>query len=144
LTRPRLVLLAALAAVVVGVVVERLIVTDREAITATIEDDAAAVSRDDWDAVARTIADDYSEGGRDKAALIEWARRLWRSSGAARVSIDVGDIRVEGDHAAARIVVRPGSRLSGFEFPGRLDFVRTHDGWRIDGVAADDPSLLHR
>jgi len=142
LSRSRQILLIAVAVAGLAWLVERLIVTDREAITSIIEDDAAAVTRDDWDAVARTIDDAYEERGRDKAALLAWARGLWRLTPAKPLVIDVGDIRVDGDRAAARVIVRPGSRLSGLAFPGRVEFVRRSDGWKVDGIASDDPSLV--
>ena len=144
MTRSKLLLLAVVGAVALAFLIERLIVTDGEAITSLVADDVSAILRDDWDAVTRSIDDDYSERGRDRAQLVAWARDLWGRVQTRALSIDVQEIRVAGDHAAARIVVRPGGRLSGLEFAGRLEFVRRRDGWRIDGVAADDASLLER
>ena len=130
-----------LAALAVALVVERLVVTDREAIFELIGDAAAAVSRDDWDAVGRSIDEAYSARGRDKEALLAWARERWRKSSMRVLILEIVEVQVDGDRASARVVAWPGTRFSGFAYPGRVDLVRRDDGWRIDAVAADDPTL---
>jgi len=133
--------LLSLAALGLALVVERFVVTDREAIFELIGDAAAAVSRDDWEAVGRSIDDAYSVRGRDKEALLAWARERWRKSSMRVLVLEIGEVKVDGDRATARVVAWPGTRFSGFAYPGRIDLVRRDDGWRIDGVTADDPAL---
>ena len=124
--------------------VERLVVTDAEAVERTLEDAAAAVTRGDWAAFTAAVVDDFADRGQDKASFVAWAQDLWRRSQAKSVEVDVGDVRVEGDRAAARVVVRPGVPWAGVRVPGRVDLVRAGDGWRIESVAADDTSWLRR
>ena len=61
---------------------------------------------DDWDAFAALVAEDYAERSMDRAALVAWARALWRRAGAATLAVDLGELRIEGDRAAARVTVR--------------------------------------
>jgi hypothetical protein len=56
-SRRSLMLLALLCAGLLAWGIERLIVTDREAIEAVVERGAAAVERGDWDAVAAMFDD---------------------------------------------------------------------------------------
>ena len=133
--------LLVLAALGLAFVVERFVVTDREAIFELLGDAAAAVSRDDWEAVGRSIDEAYSARGRDKEALLAWARERWRKSSMRVLILEIVEVTVEGDRATARVVAWPGTRFSGFAYPGRVDLVRRDGDWRIDAVAADDPAL---
>lgn len=143
ISRPRLLAVAVLAAAA-AFAVERLVVTDAEAVERTLQDAAAAVTRGDWDAFAASVADDFADRGQDKGGFVAWAKDLWARSHAKSVEVDVGDVRVEGDRAAARVVVRPGAPWAGVRVPGRVDLVRAGDGWRVESVAADDTTWLRR
>lgn len=143
ISRSRLLAVAVLAAAA-AFAVERLVVTDAEAVERTLEDAADAVTRGDWTAFAAAVADDFADRGQDKAAFVAWAQDLCRRSQAKSVGVDVEDVRVEGDRAAARVVVRPGVPWAGLRVPGRVDLVRVGDDWRIEAVAPDDASWMRR
>lgn len=123
---------------------ERLVVTDREAVESALARAASAVSHDDWAGLSAAIADDYDERGRDRAALVSWIRGLKERHRPRGVELDVLDPTVEGDHAAARVVVRPGPPYVGVRVEGRVDLLRTADGWRISGITAGEASILGR
>jgi hypothetical protein len=141
-TRLALAVLAFLALAAWGL--ERLVVTDREAIVALLEGAETSVVREDWDAVAGAIAEDYAERGLDRDGAVAWVRDLWRRSAMKSLTLDVDDLRVEGDRAAARVTVRPGLPFGGTRFGGRVDLERRPGGWRITGMAPDDTGFLPR
>jgi hypothetical protein len=58
------------------------------------------------------------------------------------LSVDVDEVRVEGDRAAARVTVAPGMGFGGARFGGRVDLERREAGWRITGMAPDDAAFL--
>ena len=124
--------------------IERLVVTDAEAVEALLAADEAAIRSGDWDTVRTSIAPEYEERGRDREAIVRWARDLWKASRATTLSIRTDDVRVEGDRAAARVTVSPGSPWTGQRFGGRVDLERTPEGWRIVGIAPDDARFLGR
>jgi hypothetical protein len=141
-TRTRLVLALAAIAALAAWGIERLVVTDREAIEALIEGARTAVVRGDWPALESTLADDYAERGLDRAGAIAWIQRLWRRSQLSALTVDVEDVRVEGDRAAARVTVSPTMGFGGTRFGGRVDLERREAGWRITGMAPDDAAFL--
>jgi len=141
-TRTRLVLALAAIAALAAWGIERLVVTDREAIEALIEGARAAVVRGDGPALESMLADDYAERGLDRAGAIAWIQRLWRRSQLSALTVDVEDVRVEGDRAAARVTVSPTMGFGGTRFGGRVDLERRAAGWRITGIAPDDAAFL--
>jgi len=116
------------------VLVDRLIVTDRERVERVVEDVRDAVVRDDWDAVAAAVDEDVSLGARDKRALVDSWRSLWKGSGLQTLDASVDDVAVDGDRAAARVRVGPGGMLARAWGSGRVHFVRRENGWKISGV----------
>jgi hypothetical protein len=142
LTRPRLLLVALVAAAGLAWLVARLVVTDAEAVTAVLETAADDANRGDWDAVTAAFDDDFREAGRDRTAYVAWVRGVWRSASLRAIALDVLDVRVEGDQAAARVEVRLSP--SSFKVPGRVDLERRGDTWRIVRAAPDNPSYLGR
>jgi len=140
----RRLLLAIVAAVAfLGWGIERLIVTDREAIETLVEGAAKAVSKGDWGGFAAAIDDAYAERGQDKKDFVAWVRTTYDRYHPGDVGVEVADTTVEGDHAATRIVVKP-SFPAGYRFGGRVELVRSPDGWRIAGVASDELKILGR
>ena len=140
----RLALAAVALLALAGFGVERLVVTDREAIEASLEGAARSVSKGDWGAFAATIDEAYAERGQDKQAFVAWVRTTYDRYHPAGVGIEVADTTVDGDHAATRIVVKPGAPYNGMRIGGRVEFVRSPDGWRISGVASDELKFLGR
>ena len=134
MSRRSLVLLALVGAGLVAWGIERLIVTDREAIEAAVDRGARAVERGDWEGVASIFDDVEIEGARDKAQVVRMLRGYWETSGATSVSAEVLDLKVSGDRASARIRARPGGR--GFAYgEGVVSWVRREDGWKATGIA---------
>ena len=141
---PRRILVVILVLWAVGFGVERLVVTDREAIESLLERAAASVSHDDWDGFATALADDYAERGRDKKAFVAFVRGLKERHKPQGVGIDIGDPKVEGDRATTQVVVKPGAPYIGTRIGGRVELLRTKDGWRISGVVEDETNFLGR
>jgi hypothetical protein len=138
-SRTAVVFLSLLAALGLGLLLERWIVTDREAIERLLRDAAESARRGDWDAVRAALADDFE--GEDPARVVERARALAsRAPGAWSLSVE--EVLVEGDEAAARVRVhlagfRPGG--GGLAAEGRLGLARTGSGWRVRSISTDDP-----
>ena len=124
----------ALAALGAYVLVSWLVVTDRERVERVLDDVRAAAVRGDWDAVASHVDDDVAFGARSTESLVDGWRATWRSLALQRVDLDVGDVEVVDDRAAARVRVRPGAPLEGRWADARVHLVRRDDAWRITGV----------
>ena len=134
MTRRTVVLLVIVGAAVLAWAVERLIVTDREAIEAVVERGARAIERGDWDAVAAIFDDEALEGGRDRRELLRFVKSSWQASGATSLSAEVLDLTVSGDRASSRIRARPGGRGLAYG-EGVVSWVRRESGWRVTGIS---------
>jgi hypothetical protein len=143
-TRSRLVLAVLAVAALAAWGIERLVVTDREAIEALLDGARASVLREDWDGIRDVIADDYAERGLDRDGAVSWIRDLWRRSQMKSLTLTIDEVRVEGDRAAARVTVSPGLPFAGARFGGRVELERRTGGWRITGMAPDDTGFLPR
>ena len=130
--RARLVLLALLCAGLLAWGIERLIVTDREAVTALLEGAARSLERGDDAGLRSAFADDFrSESpAKDRGAFVAWLLERWRETQASGVSVEVRECEVEGDVARvrARAVAAP---YAAYPVEARLECVRTADGWRV-------------
>jgi hypothetical protein len=133
-TRRSIVLLAFVGAAVLAWAIERLIVTDREAIEAAVDRGARAVERGDWDAVASIFDDEIAESGRDKKELVRFVKSSWEASGATSLSAEVLDLLVSGDRASSRVRARPGGRGLAYG-EGVVSWVRREDGWKATGIS---------
>ncbi|MFO0931361.1 MAG: hypothetical protein U1E39_01480 [Planctomycetota bacterium] len=142
MTRPRLLLAVVALAGGLAWLVERLVVTDAEAVEAALERAAADASRGAWDAVADAFDDTYLSGGRDKAAFLAWARAQWNRAALRAITVDVLDVRVEGDRAAARVEARLQPYAQ--RVPGSVDLERRDGAWRIVRVAPDETVFFGR
>lgn len=142
MTRFRWILLIAVGVLALAWAVERLIVTDGEAIEALLEGQASVIVRGEWDALEKTIVEDYDERGKNRAGLVSWVRDTWQRSGARSLDVHVEETRVEGDRARARVTVSPGMPFGGMRVSGSVELRRTEDGWRIASVAPDDSRWL--
>jgi SnoaL-like protein len=111
--------------------VERLVVTDREAIEHLLERTAAAVERDDWDGVAGAFADDFRSQPtkQDKRGFLARAKSAWTTFGRPALRVRVREATIDGDAAACSVRVT----AAGFTAPidARIELVRGDDGWRI-------------
>ena len=141
---PRRVLLGILLLFAVGLGIERLVISDREAIESLLERAATSVSRDDWDALANALDEEYAEHGRDKQAFVAFVRGLKERHRPQGVGLEIGDTTVDGDRAETRVVVKPGAPYIGLRIGGRVVLVRSPDGWRIRGVTEEETNFLGR
>lgn len=123
-----------LALLGLGVLVERLIVTDREAVEAVLEEAVSAFEAGDLERLGGLIDETYLAAGRDRARVVAYAetvRRLYRPS---QTSVHVQEVTVEGDDAKARL------RVWTLVTPGRIPvdlevrLRRRPQGWRIAGA----------
>ena len=142
MTRPRLLLAVVVALAGLAWLVARLVVTDAEAARAVLTTAADDANRGDWDAVTAAFDEDFREAGRDRTAYVAWVKGVWRTASVRAIALDVLDVRVEGDQAAARVEVRLSP--SAFKVTGRVDLERRGDTWRIVRAQPDHPSYFGR
>lgn len=139
-TRSNLVLAAVVVAAGLAWLVERLVVTDREAVTDVVTRTADAVTRGAWDDVAGHLDETFAVGRLDKAAFVAWARAQWNAAPVRSLSTSVDDVRVEGDRAAARVVATVSA--FGVRVPARVDLERRGSAWRIVGIEPEQTGTL--
>lgn len=137
MTRPRLALLLLLAVGGLGWLVEHLIVTDAEAIEATVERLAAHASHGRWDEFEALLADGFDSPWGDRTKFPKAVADLMKRFGVQTATVTCGQVTVRGDRGAAAVTVRGNGAAGGFPVPGRVDLVRTDEGWRVVGVTSD-------
>lgn len=140
MTRSHLAFVALVVAAGLGWLVERLVVTDREAVTDVVTRTADAVTRGAWDDVSGHLDETFTVGRLDKAAFVTWARAQWNASPVRSLSTSVDDVRVEGDRAAARVVAKVSA--FGLRVPARVDLERRGSAWRIVGIEPEQTGAL--
>ena len=127
-------MLAVIAAAGLAFLVERLVVTDREAIASLPEEARGAVSRGDATDARDALDDSFADGDRDADAFVAWVMGLRRQHAPRGIDLEVLEIAISGDVAAARVRVTSdvavpyGYRMA---VEGRVQLVRRAEGWRI-------------
>lgn len=126
-------------AVVAGLVllVERLIVTDAEAVEALIERAAEAVRQGDFEALADTLEADFTVDGRTGEEALTWIRRLYRNFRPLGIEVEIGEIEVVDDRAMAPTVVSMTVMARPFRFAASVHCQRTDGDWRIVSAILD-------
>jgi len=115
--------------------VERLIVTDAEAVEALVERAAEAVREGDFEALAATLAPGFTLEGRSREEAVDWIRTLRRRYQPRGIEVEVEDVAVDGEaatataRAAANVMARP------VRFRLTLDCGHVEGEWRIRGAA---------
>lgn len=139
MNRPKALLLLALA-VGLGVLVERLIVTDTEAIEALLDEALEAGRARQLAPIRPHLADDFAYHGRGPDEALADAQRLFDSYKPTLVDLRRGPIVVVAPRAEAEVDVRIVA-MAGL-YAGRIGLVlRKDDGtWRIV-EASDLPPL---
>ncbi len=118
--------------------IERLIVTDAEALQAVANDAAAALRDRDWDHLEGLLTVDFTHDGRDRAATVAYARTLVMRYRPVGVRIGLTEIQVQDDDAEARAIIeatvlgRPAGRAV------HVRFRRTAGGWRLCEIEGDE------
>lgn len=138
LTKRRLKIVAAAALLAVAALVaERLYVTDRQAIRASIHRMAAAVKEGDAEALVAELAADYHDEGLNREDVRRIAANYFAVYGPTEVRFLSRNINVAGDVANADLNVMAG--LSGhrgarFQTEWRVGFVRLEGRWRVERI----------
>lgn len=107
------------------------IVTDREAIAALMEEAVEAVKAGDFGRFAATLDTDYEAEGRDRDAMVDYVRTLWRRTRPGDLDAVLDEIQVEGDDAWGAAEVRANVLGRPTRIPVQVTWRRTEDGWRI-------------
>lgn len=132
LLRSKFLLLLLVGLVIWGV--ERLIVTDKEAIENLAEALADDVRQERWDAMQGRLHPQFTYGELDGPQTIEHIQDLVKRFKPGNVGLNLFDIEVEGDSAKSKGHVWANAAGR----PGRLAidarFVRTDDGWKLREV----------
>jgi len=121
-----------------GFGIERLIVTDKEAIQALGEDLAEAIQKQDYGRLEGSLDPDFEYRGRDRTEALEYVRRRVRQYQPLNIKVEFLEIRVEDDTAKAAGNVS--ALVLGRPWRGRIDatLVRTDDGdWVLKSVEGD-------
>ena len=124
-------LLGLLVVVILVYGLERLIVTDTEAIEQVAEDAAQAIRTGSWEQLEPLLHEDLEYEGRNRAATLEHVQSLAHKYKPLDVGITVFDIKVDGDEATAKGVVRATAMGRMAQVPVDAWFKRTDEGWRL-------------
>lgn len=127
----RTLLFALLGLIALGIVIERLVVTDREAIESLVDDAQAAFNEQRFEDLEGFLAEEFTYAGRDRAQTLAYLGTLARSYGRAGVVVVMDPPAIEGDQAQASARVRLRALNQFYEIPVSLRFVRSEDGWRL-------------
>jgi hypothetical protein len=111
--------------------IERLVVTDREAVTTLIEAAAGAVANRDFVALKDALDEEYSAEGRDRDEAARYVEAQVVRHEPTAIGVNVRDVAVNGDVATARVGLnaRAGVYRQRIEVEVRLR--RRPEGWRI-------------
>ena len=128
-------LLALLGALAVGFLIERLIVTDIEAIENLVADAESAFNEGRLGDLVDILDPEFRYGTRNRDETIAHLERLAKQFQAAGIVVVLDAPRIDGDEATAngRVRLRVLSQLS--VVPVSLRFVRGEGGWLFKGAA---------
>lgn len=123
--------LVLLGVVALGFLVERLIVTDAEAIENLVAEAEQAFNEERFEDLLDILNPDFRFGERDRDGTVAYLRRQAKRFETAGIDVVLDAPRIEGDEATAgaRVRVRAMSQLG--VVPVSLRFARTEAGWRL-------------
>lgn len=127
LSLPLLLLLAAAGAVVV----ERLVVTDAEALGQLLEDARDAVAERDFARLRPMLSDDFVWEGLGPDAALERVAGLVRRAQPTRIELDWDEPDLAGDQATVALLLRVWLLGGAYGGHARLRFAREAQGWRL-------------
>lgn len=120
-------------------IVQHLVVTDRERIGQILDALALAVDCEDVDAIADALDEDYEAEGMDKEAFLARVESAFERAEIDEVKILNTKITVEGD--AASVNLRAHCRIRASDWPydyfpsaWLLRFVRRDDDWQVQHI----------
>ena len=115
--------------VAIGIGIERLIVTDEEALEKWAVSMSEAASTGDRDFARTLIADDFVYGKLDREQALDLAWRGRRNAAVGDVSLQLVQIQVQGDTATAEGVISAASMARRAQLRTKLRFERRSAGW---------------
>jgi hypothetical protein len=130
-----------LGLLVVGLIVfglERLIVTDAEEIEQLGRNAAKAIQTEAWDWLEQMLVEDFAYERRDRAETVQHIRSLVRKYKPTDVGIAFLEIKVDGQEATAKAVVRGTALGRPARVPVDAWFRETEDGWKLAKVRGGD------
>jgi hypothetical protein len=129
--RGRSLLLGLLLAVGLGVLIERLVVTDAEAIEALLEEFRDAAKDREWKRIRPVLSDDFAWGQRGPDETVAEVERIAQRYPPTRIEVEWGAI------APARLRCEVDVTYRAWGYGGvwvgqvRVTFAREKDGWRL-------------
>jgi hypothetical protein len=114
--------------------IERLIVTDVEAIENLAAKASEAIEERRFEVLEGLMAEDFTYAGRDRAATVAYVRRLVEKHQPPRVGLSLTRVEVDGDGAEASGVVLGTVYGRPMRYPVQAVLVRGEDGWRLSRV----------
>ena len=133
-------ILLLVAGVACYLIVDPLVVTDRERLEALMERGRAAVEAGDDDALEPLVAEDYRFEGRTRPEFLRLCRGVLKKFAPMKVRFLRKEIRLEEDGRASVLLTAVVTPRPGSEWPGPvrtewvLHFVKEDESWRVSGV----------
>lgn len=123
--------LVALGVLALVLLIERLVVTDAEAIESMMEGAAEALDAGDFDRLGSFLHESFASQGQDRETVLAYIRRLHAGYRPTGLNARMEGVVVEGDgatgvgHVGMQVLGRPHRvRL-------RMTFLRGPDGWQM-------------
>lgn len=127
-----------IAIAVLLLAVQKIVVTDREAIDRTVRRLAVAVEMKDFETVTQLIDDDFGTGGRQKADLIPAIKATLKRLAIEGARLHAMEIDNSEDHATVEFGVLCRLRFNGLDRPSTsrwsMVLVRRDAGWRVTEI----------
>ena len=133
--RPHFIALLLITLVAVGI--ERLIVTDAEAIEALGETVATAMEERDFEALDSLLDEAFQYRGRDRAETLKHVRSLLSKYKPTGIQIQLQQIEVDEDRATAKGVILGQAYGRPAQFQMDVVLQRTEEGWKLLEVKGD-------
>jgi hypothetical protein len=122
----------------VALLVERLIVTDGEAVQGLVDDAAEAVREGDFQGLRGMLAESYRGEGRTPDGAVDRVKGLWKVFRPSGLSAQTLEVEVEGDRARAPVNVRGAVAGRAFVVSLDVEFVREEGGWKVAAALPRD------
>lgn len=113
---------------------DRMIVTDREAIETLVETATEAARAGDFEALAEALDDDYQGKGGSRDGALRLVKSLWATWKPMNLDTDLGEIEVDGDHAEAPMTVTGQVLGRPLALKLRTTFRKRDKGWKLAGA----------
>ena len=111
--------------------VDRLVVTDREAIEALVERAVQTTREGDFEALGELVDLEYEGKGGSREGVLRLVKSTWSTWRPVQLDADIGEIDVQEGTGEAPVVVT--GQVAGQPIALRLAvrFVEREDGWKI-------------